>query len=216
MYDDPMQSGDRDRTEATISEWTARLGRGKGAIELDVSDTVLARPVGRPCSTCASSHRADIESSLLDGATISAISRQFEISRSAIRLHARAHVSEDTALRIQAAAGQSPTLIALRIHEVANRAREAAEDARDLGDLDAMLRAGNAETRALQVLVSAGVTNERLLEDLDLFKRLTGAFLALSRDHPKVRAAVAARLADRDENLLARAWLDEFDEVASS
>jgi hypothetical protein len=98
---------------------------------------------------------------------------------------------------------------------VANRAREAAEDARDLGDLDAMLRAGNAETRALQVLVSAGVTNERLLDDLDMFKRLTGAFLALGRDHPKVRAAVAARLADRDENLLIKAWLDEFDEVAA-
>jgi hypothetical protein len=80
----------------------------------------VQRPIGRPCATCTSPMRADIESRLLDGATLYATSRQFGVSRSSLRLHARSHVAEEVAFRIQLAAGQTPTLIALRLGDIAS------------------------------------------------------------------------------------------------
>ncbi len=166
------------------------------------------RAVGRPCLVCSHSQRQGIEMRLLEGESISGLAASLGIARSSIRRHLVNHMELDeestTAMGLDAAS------IALRVHRVAERAREAADVAEDAGHSAAVLRAGDAELRALGVLSAMGIKHEQPLAQYAAYRAVTRAALIAARTHPEVGEAIAAVLDQTDHKSHAREVRAQF------
>ncbi|UQB14587.1 hypothetical protein [Clavibacter nebraskensis] len=123
--------------------------------------------VGRPCTICASPHRAAIEGAAIDGERISRIARAFEVYPDAVRRHLYAHVDLKVKEALRTVEGLSPAVVIMRVQEVANSARDLRDAALDKGNIAAALRAGDAELRALTALAERfGITSDTVARDL--------------------------------------------------
>ncbi len=169
------------------------------------------RPVGRPCSVCGSDQRQGIEQALADGESISRVSRAFAVGRDSLRRHLLRHMDYDAATA--AAQGLDPSSMALRIQAVAQRARETAEEAQEAGRNVDVLRAGDAELRALAMLAAMGISHERPLAEYEAFRAVARAVFVVARTNPEIAEAVAAVLDDLDQPQHARDLREQFSET---
>lgn len=167
--------------------------------------------MGRPCSVCGSEQRQGIEQALADGESISRVSRAFATGRDSLRRHLINHMDYDAATA--AAHGLDPSSMALRVQAVAERARETAEEAQEAGRIVDVLRAGDAELRALAMLAAMGITHEKPLVEYDAFRAVSRAVFIASRTHPEVAEAVAAVLDQTDHEHHARDLREQFSET---
>lgn len=106
--------------------------------------------------------REQVEIALAQGTSISSISRQHGAPRrESIASHIRAgHVRADLDEKIARAQGMDWTTVVARIAEIAQRARQTALEAAEVGDRQCVLRAGDSELRALSVLATNGADSE--------------------------------------------------------
>jgi hypothetical protein len=123
--------------------------------------------VGRPCTVCASPHRAAIEGAAIDGERISRISRAFEVYPDSVRRHLYAHVDLKVKEALRTVEGLSPAVVVMRVQEIANSARDLRDAALEKNNIPAALRAGDAELRALVTLADRfGITSDTVARDL--------------------------------------------------
>lgn len=152
----------------------------------------LVLPLGRPCVTCIHPDRLAIEQEIVEGTPLRAIADRHAVARSSIRRHLTTHMEVDA--ETSARLGLDPESIAVRVYEVAERARDIATDALDAGSLAVALRAGDAELRALAALAGFGVRDEARVVEYDMFRATAHAVVRAARQNPVVAAAVAQEL----------------------
>ncbi|MDD7929885.1 hypothetical protein [Microbacterium thalli] len=116
--------------------------------------------------------------------------------------------------------GLDATTIAARIVDAAQRARETALAALASSDHTVVIRAGDAEVRALGMLTAMGETSEAEVQLRAAFRDVTAAVYRLARHDPEVAERIAAEL-DRmhrplvADDLRAQARTDSRNEIAS-
>lgn len=162
------------------------------------------RPQGRPCTVCAlpARERGELELALADGATFLSVARSTmgAVDRNAVRRHVvNGHLPERIAESVERLAGLDAASLQQRIYEIAQRARETAQEAYAAGHHSTVLRAGDAEARALGVLAQLGVKHEEDVERATAYRSVTRAVLIAARTHPEVGEAVAAVLDQADQ-----------------
>lgn len=137
------------------------------------------RPVGRPCGVCAlpASQRTAVETSLASGEAFSRIARAHPtISRDGLRRHVNhGHLPEALQDAVTRLYGLDATTIAARVLDIAQRARVVAHEAFEAGHHSTVLRAGDAETRALAVLAGMNVAHESAAQDAEIYRTVARA-----------------------------------------
>lgn len=161
----------------------------------------LALPLGRPCVTCTHPDRLAIEQEIAEGTPLRTIADRHDVARSSVRRHLTAHMEVDA--ETSARLGLDPESLAVRVYEVAERARDIATDALDAGSLAVALRAGDAELRALAALAGLGVRDEGRVVEYDMFRVTSHAVVRAARRDERVANAVAAQLDIVDEQGIA-------------
>ncbi len=166
------------------------------------------RRAGRRCTVCVlpAASRLGIETALAQGEAYRVISRASRglVEPDALRRHVVAgHLPPKLQHAAEATHGLDSTTLAYRIHEIAQRARETALEAQRSGHHSAVIRAGDAEARALGILASMGVRHEGNVQDADAFKATAHAVLRAARHSPEVAEAVAAELDALDRPAIA-------------
>lgn len=151
----------------------------------------LQRTPGRPCAVCSlvDDGRRAVEEALTGGDSFRSISATAGIGRASLRGHFQRHM--EVSADALAARGLDSVTIALRLQAVAERAREVAEEALDTGSPNAVLRAGDAELRALAVLAGMGVRHESVLHQLDSMRQTMRFLNVALRSRPELREALA-------------------------
>jgi hypothetical protein len=163
---------------------------------------------GRPCTICTSPHRADIETALVEGDSLTSVSRHFEnVQTDALRRHLAKHVSPQVLEAMRTVEGLTPSTIATRLQDIADAARDARHLAAQRGNVTGALRAGDAEGRALTVLADRfGVTADSVARDLETGWDLAQAIVHVSAQSPDV----GLQLADTLESLGNRVFADQL------
>jgi len=161
---------------------------------------------GRPCKTCSSQMRAEIESLLVAGVSVSVVSRRFSLSPAGVYRHLSAHLSPVLRAVLRGTEGVSTGTLLQRIADVADSARQARISALENGATTTALRAGDAEIRAITVL------SERFdLSDVDVIDQiLEGELLAravgnIARNNPTIAHSMIAELRASGADTLADA-----------
>ncbi|PXA67478.1 hypothetical protein [Cryobacterium arcticum] len=156
--------------------------------------TADIRP-GRTCSICSHEERMVIESLILASRSYRSLSKRFQVSEDSLGRHVRNHLSGEIKAAMQSSSIARTTDILQRLADIAEDANTARKRALERGATLLAIRAGEAETRALMVLL------ERLqVDDLSVLSLLrAGETLARSvgqatRDNPTVGKAIAHRL----------------------
>lgn len=167
-----------------------------------------ARTAGRPCSVCAlpADARLSVETALAHGEAYRAISRQSGglVEHDALRRHVIAgHLPPALQSAAEATHGLDVASLAYRIHEIAQRARETALEAQRSGHHSTVIRAGDAEARALGILAGMGVRHESTVDEADMLKQTARAVIRAARSRSDVAEAVAAELDALDRPSLA-------------
>ena len=162
---------------------------------------------GRPCAVCAlpSPQRTAVESALASGTPISRIARQAGApGRDSIRYHIQAgHLPAQLQDAVERVTGLDATTIAARVVDAAQRARETALDALASSDHTVVIRAGDAEVRALGMLSAMGETSEAEIQLRAAFRDVTAAVFRVARHDPGVAERIAAELDGMHRPLLA-------------
>ena len=157
-----------------------------------------ARRVGRPCGVCSlpSDERTALESALAAGTSISRISRQPGLpGRDSIRAHiAAGHLPEQLQGTIERQQGLDAVTITARIADAAERARTTALDAVEAGNATVVLRAGDAEVRALGMLTAMGETSETEIQLRTMFRDVAMAVIRVARRDAATAEIIAAEL----------------------
>jgi hypothetical protein len=166
------------------------------------------RTVGRRCTVCAlpPDARLSVETALAQGEAYRVISRASggRVEPDALRRHVVAgHLPPQLQDAAEATHGLDSTTLAYRIHEIAQRARETALEAQRTGHHSAVIRAGDAEARALGILVGLGVRHEGEVQDADAFKQTARAVVRAARHNRTVAEVVAAELDALDRPAIA-------------
>jgi hypothetical protein len=166
--------------------------------------TTAARPMGRPCRVCTSTDRFEIEQQITSTTPLRTIATTYGIARTSLRYHLAHHMNFDETT--VAALGLDAVSVAMRVHAVAERARDAGSDALDRGDTNAAIRAGDAELRALSALTSLGVKHESMVEHFEAARQILSAAGRVARRD----ALAAALLADEIERGGQRVMADDL------
>lgn len=166
--------------------------------------------------------RTRLETQLASGWSISRISRQtWAPGRDSIRFHVRAHhlpaQLQDVVERVT---GLDTTTVLARVSDIATRARTSAQEAEEAGDRAGVLKAGDAELRALGMLSVHGETSEADIELRDAFAAISRAvYLSARRGERVAVETIAAELYEADRGEIAEDILDQLpksrNEVAS-
>lgn len=130
------------------------------------------------------------------GQTLSAVARQFGISRGALRNHLREHANPAVREAIGGRLEFSVATVVDRIADVADRAREQADAAIESGNVRAAVAAGDGELRALLVLRSGGITSGDVLAELRQLKAFTAAVVTAARKRPAIAVALLPAMRD--------------------
>lgn len=153
---------------------------------------------GRPCGVCAlsSDERTALEAALASGMSISRISRQPGLpGRDSIRAHiAAGHLPQQLQATIERMQGLDSATIAARVVDAAQRARETALDAMSNGNPTVVLRAGDAEVRALGMLTAMGEPSEDEVTLRTMHRDVTAAVIRVARRDPATAEITAAEL----------------------
>lgn len=169
-----------------------------------MSDTEFsARPVGRPCVTCESHHRSDIENSLLSGDfLISSISSEYGVSIAALRRHRDNHmIATEADVRD---AGLEPQELVGRLVRLAERLEDAAALAESKGRILELVRATDGIRRIERDLHElTGITSQDMRDRLHTGWSVTRAVVMLSRRRPDLAEAVAVELDHTDRRAIA-------------
>ena len=106
--------------------------------------------------------------------------------------------------------GLDSTTIAARIGDAARRARETAIEAVENGDHTIVLRAGDAEVRALSMLSAMGETSETEIELRAMFKDIAAAVIRVARRDAEAAEAIAEELELMHRPILAEDVRDQI------
>lgn len=109
--------------------------------------------------------------------------------------------------------GLDATTVLARVSDIATRARTASLEAEEAGDRAGVLRAGDAELRALGMLSAHGETSEAEIELRDAFAAIAWAVYLSARRGERVAAeTVAAELYEMGRAEIAEDILDQMPE----
>lgn len=150
---------------------------------------------GRHCLTCSHPKTFEINTALISGQKVSAISRRYGIPSDALFRHVRNHLSTvvGSADRLDFAT-VLPTLTR-RVLDIADANASAREAARASGQTAQAARLGDAELRAITVLTQRlGIDDEDIAEQLELLPLLARAVGSTVQDQPGFGYALAERL----------------------
>ena len=160
--------------------------------------------IGRPCSVCTHAHRSEVEASLLDGESLSSVAATYTVTRQALRRHRAAHMNAGD-LRD---AGIGAYAIAVRLFETADRLRDLADDAEQMGRFADATRATLAEARTLDFLLNLGAKGGDDLKYAKDAVALEGAVAALVRQVPAIGDQIAKQLEQQDRSAYAAKFRD--------
>ncbi|KAA9131161.1 hypothetical protein [Microbacterium caowuchunii] len=151
-----------------------------------------------------------MELALAEGTSISGIARQpWAPGRDSIRYHLDAgHLRGDLQQRAERALGLDYTTVVARVVEIAQRARTAALEAVEADDRAGVLRAGDAELRALGMLAASDETSEAEIQLRSAYRDVTAAVFRLARSDADTAERVAAELDNMHRPLLAEGVRD--------
>ena len=153
------------------------------------------RGPGRPCSTCTSPERAEIERAWVSGVTVSAISGRYGVSPSSLYRHLRGHLLKELAASYRPETPLDVPDLLKRVLDVADSARDARIAASGTAGSLAASRARDSEIKALTLLTSRlGVDDESQIESAELLRSLASAVGAAVRREPSIGDALATEL----------------------
>lgn len=143
-----------------------------------------------------SEERTSLESALAAGTPISRISRQtWAPGRDSIRAHIQAgHLPQQLQETVERMHGLDSVTIAGRVVDAAQRARETALDALQSGNPTVVIRAGDAEVRALSMLSAMGETSETEVQLRTMYRDVAMAVIRVARRDPATAEVIAAEL----------------------
>ena len=143
-----------------------------------------------------SEDRTSLESALAAGTSISRISRQtWAPGRDSIRAHIQSgHLAPQLQATVERQHGLDSVTIAGRVVDAAQRARETALDALQSGNPTVVLRAGDAEVRALSMLSAMGETSEQEVQLRTMYRDVATAVIRVARRDPATAEVIAAEL----------------------
>lgn len=164
-----------------------------------MTSTIDVRPRGRPCTVCVlpAEERTRLELALADGATFLSVSNSTmgRVDRNAVRRHVvHGHLPDSIAEAVERLNSLDLTTLQHRIYEIAQRARETAQEAYSVGHHSTVLRAGDAEAKALGILAQLGINHEKDLEKAIAFRAVSRAVFISARTNRDVAEAVASVL----------------------
>lgn len=170
---------------------------------------------GRPCGVCALSaeQRTQLETQLASGWSISRISRQlWAPGRDSIRHHIRSyHLPAAIQGEVERVTGLDTTTLLARVGDIATRARTSAQEAEEAGDRAGVLKAGDAELRALGILSASGVHSEADMELNAAFRDIARAvYLTARRGERDAVETIAAELYEAGRAEIAEDILDQI------
>lgn len=170
------------------------------------------RPVGRPCQTCADSRRAEIEEAMVSGDSLSRISRNFGIERSALDRHRSRHLAWTAELAKDA--GLTPESVVDHLLSIAVRLTDDAIAAWESGTDEQHRKAELAASRAWSVVGAVSGNNAQALASTVEHQRVQiKAMAALMHRHPQVLDAYTRELERQDAPLVAEAIRKQFPET---
>jgi len=142
------------------------------------------------------SERTDVEAALAAGESFRNIARQRPtLSRDSLRRHVNnGHLPESMQDAVERLYGLDATTIAARVFDIAQRARLVAREAFDAGHHSTVLRAGDAETRALAALAGMNVQHESAVQAAETFRVTARAAWRAAQADPGYAERVAAEL----------------------
>ena len=159
----------------------------------------VSNPYGRSCSICGGGDRQAIDTALAQGSSVSLLSQQFGVGRDSVYRHLKFHLRPALRAAMKQAPEFRPSALVARIADVADSARDARVQAYAAGNSNLGARLGDAEVRALQVLVERfKLGHDDTTDELRDANALADALTELMPRAPKL-AEVLAQLLDRRE-----------------
>lgn len=152
--------------------------------------------LGRTCEVCRADERAAIEGMLLAGSSFRRISRQFPpISEQSVSRHCANHLGPEMAQALRISGAVRTSDLIERLGSIADDAANLRATAIANGDVLNALRAGEAETKALVVLLERlGISETQTIDLLAAGEKLAISVGQATRRNPAVGTAVAERL----------------------
>jgi hypothetical protein len=159
-----------------------------------------------------SDQRTALESALAAGTSISSIARQpWTPGRDSIRGHiAAGHLPQQLQDAVERQYGLDSSSIAARVVDAAQRARETALDALENNNHTIVLRAGDAEVRALSMLSAMGETSEQEIQLRTMFRDVATAVIRVARRDPATAEIIAVELDRMHRPAIADDIRDQF------
>jgi hypothetical protein len=191
-----------DRSPSRRSSWLGAIFLDVTNIETRQTSTAVesvSNPYGRSCSVCGGGDRQAIDTALSLGTSVTLLSRQFGVGRDSVYRHLRFHLRPAMKAAMKEAPASRPSALVVRIADVADSARDARVQAYSTGDAALGARLGDAEVRALQVLIERfKIDHDDTTAELRDASALADALTELMPRAPKL-AEVLADLLDRRE-----------------
>lgn len=174
---------------------------------------------GRRCSICAHPSRAVLEAAVLGSdeqavsplPSLPQIAAQYGVGVASVRRHLRNHAAPAVREALEPREGADAATVVGRALAVANAVRSIRAAALLDGDRRDVIRAADAEVRALALLgARLGVNAESTARDLAEAHRLAQAVRDVARADPAVGDALARGLEARGANELADALRTQY------
>jgi hypothetical protein len=163
----------------------------------------LSNPYGRSCSVCGGGERQAIDTALAQGTSVTQLAQQFGVGRDSLYRHLRFHLRPAMKAAMKETSGFRPSALVSRIADVADAARGARVTAYSSGNPALGARLGDAEVRALSVLVERfKLDHDDLADELRDASALAGALTVLLQRSPGLGDELADLL-DRERPDLA-------------
>ena len=170
---------------------------------------IETRTVGRPCLTCASPQRAEIEEALTSGESLMSVSSTYGLDRNGLRRHRENHLHWSPELARQA--GQTPSTILVRLVELEQNLREAGMEAGDANRRTEQARLADSQVRVLTTMAAlAGPNAETIAAEIQYQRIQLGALWRLTRKHPALAERLAAELDSLDQPVIAQQVRTQF------
>ncbi|MDR5699955.1 hypothetical protein [Agromyces aerolatus] len=162
--------------------------------------------MSRPSQIQTHEQRDAIERALIAGRPVSQISAQFSVSRESLYRHTNAHLAPTLREQLRGENRHRTSRLVQRLADIADDHAHARESLRAAGHLAGAVRAGDAETRAIAVLLDRlGIDDLAILDLLNDGDSLARAAGRLARSNPEAGRQLVAHLHDLGAHALADA-----------
>jgi hypothetical protein len=156
--------------------------------------------MARPCRTCTSPSRLEIEAKMLAGTRMDDLARSFKISRAALYSHKNRCLSANLLSSLRAAEDVGAIDLLEALTEVLGDLAAARGSAMMTGRTSDVVRAASATTAVVSVLMDKiGLDSTEVIRELRDADDLARSVAAVVRDSPDLAAPIAAALRQRGQ-----------------